>query len=156
MPKILVIDDEEAFRGSLITMLEKKGFDVLQAPSGALGVQLARAHIPDLILCDVNMGGVGGNLTLYALRRDPQIASIPFILMSGFLSGGDTPPGIERGADGFLAKPFSIEKLLSTIQRCLSKPEPTWLAASKSSRGSQDMASPDSSSGLLETVIRIL
>src|SRR6266566_8450226 len=124
MPKILVSDDEEAFRRSLITILEKKGFEVLQAPSGAIGVQLARTHVPDLILCDVQMGGVGGNLTLYALRRDPQIAAIPFILMSGYMSSGDTPPGIQRGADGFLTKPFSPEKLVATIQRCLSKPEP--------------------------------
>jgi two-component system sensor histidine kinase/response regulator len=156
MPKILVIDDEEAFRGYLITMLEKKGFDVLQAPSGAIGVQLARTHLPDLILCDVNMGGVGGNLTLYALRRDPQIASIPFILMSGFLSGADTPPGIERGADGFLSKPFSIEKLVSMIQGCLGEPEPTSAAAKGLSARPQDMASLDSSSGLLETLRRIL
>src|SRR6266545_2201600 len=103
MPKILVIDDDEAFRGYVIMLLEKQGFDVLQAPSGAIGVQLARSHFPDLILCDVNMGGIGGKLTLYALRRDPQIASIPFILMSGFLSSGTAPPGIERGADAFLA-----------------------------------------------------
>jgi len=156
MPKILVIDDEEAFRGSLITILEKKGFDVLQAPGGALGVQLARTHVPDLILCDVNMGGVGGNLTLYALRRDPQIASIPFILMSGYISSGDTPPGIHRGADGFLTKPFSIEKLVATIQACLTKPEETRVPESKASIGSQDKASVDSSSGLIETVIRIL
>jgi len=156
MPKILVIDDEEAFRGSLITILEKKGFDVLQAPGGALGVQLARTHVPDLILCDVNMGGVGGNLTLYALRRDPQIASIPFILMSGYVSSGDAPPGIDRGADDFLTKPFSIEKLLSTIQRCLSTPESTRVVAKQSSGGSQDTASLESSSGLLETVSRIL
>ena len=156
MPKILVIDDEEAFRGSLIAILEKKGFEVLQAPGGALGVQLARTHVPDLILCDVNMGGVGGNLTLYALRRDPQIASIPFILMSGYVSSGDAPPGIDRGADDFLTKPFSIEKLLSTIQRCLSTPESTRVVAKQSSGGSQDMAGLESSSGLLETVSRIL
>ena len=156
MPKILVIDDEEAFRGWLITILEKKGFEVLQAPGGALGVQLARTHVPDLILCDVNMGGVGGNLTLYALRRDPQIASIPFILMSGYVSSGDAPPGIDRGADDFLTKPFSIEKLLSTIQRCLSTPESTRVLAKQSSGGSQDMAGSESSSGLLETVSRIL
>jgi signal transduction histidine kinase len=156
MPKILVIDDEDAFRGTLITILEKKGFDVLQAATGAIGVQLARTHLPDLILCDVNMAGVGGNLTLYALRRDPQIASIPFILMSGYLSSGDAPPGIERGADGFLAKPFSPEKLVTTIQRCLSKPEPAPVVAKNSSGGSHVMASLDSSSGLLEIVSRIL
>ena len=156
MPKILVIDDEEAFRGALMTILEKRGFDVLQASSGAVGVQLARTHLPDLILCDVNMGGVGGNLTLYALRRDPQIASIPFVLMSGFLSSGTAPPGIERGADGFLAKPFSTEKLVSTIQGCLVKAERMSDGSTDSSSGSHFIAGVDSSSGLLEIVSRIL
>ena len=156
MPKILVIDDEETFRGSLITILEKKGFEVLQAASGAIGVQLARTHFPDVILCDVNMTGVGGNLTLYALRRDPQIASIPFILMSGYVSSGETPPGIERGADGFLGKPFSTEKLLATIHGCLSKPERATVVAKDSSGGSRVMARLDPSSGLLVTLSRIL
>src|SRR6266853_3439580 len=146
MPKILVIDDEEAFRASLMAILEHKGFDVLQAATGAIGVQLARTHLPDLILCDVNMAGVGGNLTLYALRRDPQIASIPFILMSGYLSSGDAPSGIERGSDGFLAKPFSTEKLLATIHGCLNKPKRAPVVAKDPSGGSLVMAGLDSSS----------
>src|SRR6266516_2514934 len=156
MPKILVIDDEEAFRTSLMAILEHQGFEVLQAASGATGVQLARAHLPDVILCDVNMTGVGGNLTLYALRRDPQIASIPFVLMSGYMSSGETPPGIERGADGFLSKPFSIEKLLTTIHGCLSKPGRAPVVATDASGGSPVMATLDSSSGLLVTLSRIL
>jgi signal transduction histidine kinase len=154
MPKILVIDDEEALRGVLIAILEKRGFDVLEAPSGAIGVQLARAHLPDLILCDVNMGGVGGNLTLYALRGDPQIASIPFVLMSGLSSSGCVPPGMERGADDFLAKPFSTEKLLDTIHRCINKR--ALAAAADSSDSSLVMTRLDPSSGLLVTVSRIL
>ena len=156
MPKILVIDDEEPFRASLMAILEQKGFEVFQAASGAIGVQLARTHLPDVILCDVNMTGVGGNLTLYALRRDPQIASIPFILMSGYLSSGETPPGIERGADGFLSKPFNTEKLLATIHGCLSKREQAPVVARDSSDGSLGLASLDSSSGLLVTLSRIL
>ena len=155
MAKILVIDDEEAFRGALKTILEKKGFEVLEASSGAIGVQLARTHLPDLILCDVNMGGVGGNLTLYALRRDPQIASTPFILMSGFMSSGTAPPGIERGADGFLAKPFNTEKLVAMIQTCLLRAEQTKAGSKDLSNGSGAMASLGPSSGLLEIVSRI-
>jgi signal transduction histidine kinase len=156
MPKILVIDDEEAFRGALIAILEKRGFEVLEAPSGSIGVQLARAHLPDLILCDVNMGGVGGNLTLYALRRDPQIASIPFVLMSGLSSSGCAPPGMERGADGFLAKPFSTENLVSTIEDCLLKAARTSDEPQDSSSASSVIANVDTSSGLLEIVSRIL
>jgi len=154
--KILVIDDDDAFRSSVMATLKKQGFDVLEAASGAVGVQMARAHQPDLVLCDVNMGGVGGNLTLYALRRDLQIASIPFILMSGFSAGGETPAGIERGADGFLAKPFNAEKLLSTIQECLNRQEKSPFPAENVLDESSVETGADSSPGLLKPVNRIL
>jgi len=153
MPKILVIDDDEAFRGFLVAILEPQGFEVIQAPSGPIGFQLARTHLPDLVLCDVNMVGVGGTLTLHAFRRDPQIASIPFILMSGALSD-DIPP--ERGADGSLAKPFSSEKLLATVRGALLKSDAVSTGVKDSPVDSQAVSSEDSSSGLLETLGRIL
>src|SRR5882762_4811951 len=115
MPKILVIDENDSFRATLIAMLEKRGFEVFQAPGGAKGVQLARDLQPDVILCDVKMEGADGRLTLYALRRDPAIASIPFFLMSGISLSGEALPGTGRGADGFLLKPFTEEKLFTTI-----------------------------------------
>ena len=121
MAKLLVIDDESAFRRSLVATLEKRGYEVIEADSGAEGIRLAREKSPDLILCDVNMGGVSGHLTLYALRRDPAIANIPFVLMSGIAFGGEELPGTGRRADGFLGKPFATEKLLTTIERCLSR-----------------------------------
>ncbi len=150
MTKILVIDDDDAFRSNLVTILEKKGFEAIQAATGALGVQMARTHFPDLILCDVHMKGIGGNLTLYALRRDPQIAHIPFVLMSGFLAEGETPAGIERGADAFLTKPFSPEKLLSTIQKCVGQAQPGSVPGEDLESGA------DSSPGLLQPLNRIL
>src|ERR1044071_7304572 len=116
MSKILVIDDDDAFRATLARMLVSQGLEVNQAATGAEGVQLARTERPDLILCDVELGGVGGNLVLYAVRRDPQLAALPFILMSGFgVSGDTTLPGMERGADAFLSKPFTPGKLAPTI-----------------------------------------
>jgi DNA-binding response OmpR family regulator/anti-sigma regulatory factor (Ser/Thr protein kinase) len=155
MRKILVIDDDEAFRSMVVTILEKSGFETLQAAGGAMGVQLARTHRPDLVLCDVNMGGVGGNLTLYALRRDPAIAAVPFILMSGFAQGTDTPPGIERGADDFLPKPFTPAKLLSAIEDCLNR---TTTASARTTALSEPggAGGTDSSSGLLQPLNRIV
>ena len=122
--KVLVIDDDDGFRAALIVMLEKHGIEVFQASGGAEGVQIARDHQPDLILCDVNMEGADGRLTLYALRRDPTIASIPFFLMSGNTLSGEALPGSGRGADGFLLKPFTQQKLLTTIGSCLDKVQP--------------------------------
>ena len=74
-----------------------------------------------MILCDVYMEGADGRLTLYALRRDPHVASIPFILMSAIALSGEVLPGTGRGADGFLRKPFTQEELLATIGSCLDK-----------------------------------
>ena len=149
MSKILVIDDDAAFRGVLATMLEKQGLEVLQAASGAEGVQLARTDTPNLILCDVELGGVGGNLVLYAVRRDPQLAPIPFVLMSGHgMSGEAGWPGIERGADGFLAKPFTPGKLAATVDAFLSKLQGEPLVESGAASGA--------SYGLLEPLKRIL
>jgi two-component system, sensor histidine kinase and response regulator len=124
MPKVLVIDDDDAFRSTLAVTLGKHGFQVHEATGGAKGVQLARDLHPDLILCDVNMDGADGRLTLYALRRDPAIASIPFFLMSGNSLSGEALPGTGRGADGFLLKPFTAEKLFTTIESCLAKVQP--------------------------------
>src|SRR5437879_13597651 len=115
MNKILVIEDDQSFRATLVATLEEQGFEVLQASTGAQGVQIARTEEPNLILCDVELQGVGGNLVLYAVRRDPKIASIPFVLMAGFAFMETAPQGGLKGADGFLAKPFSPTKLAATI-----------------------------------------
>src|SRR5438046_5615898 len=105
--KILVIEDDESFRATLVATLEEQGFQVLQASTGAQGVQIARTEQPNLILCDVELQGVGGNLVLYAVRRDPKIASIPFVLVSGFEIMEAVSNVNEKGADAFLAKPFT-------------------------------------------------
>src|SRR5213594_2785582 len=72
MSKVLIIADDGSIRAFLAATLIKLGFEVLQAPSGGAGVQMAREQPPDVILCDVNMAGADGLLTLYALRRDEQ------------------------------------------------------------------------------------
>jgi two-component system nitrogen regulation response regulator NtrX len=66
MAKILVIDDDDGLRRTLAATLGQQGFQVLQAPSGAKGVQLAREFHPDMILCDVFMEGADGRLTLFS------------------------------------------------------------------------------------------
>jgi len=123
MKKILIIDDDDVFRVMLSQMLERQGFKVLQASAGAQGVQLARAEAPDLILCDVEMRGVNGNLVLCAVRHDPQLASMPFVLMSGFAVVEVPPQGNGKGPDDFLAKPFTPTRLASSIEKCLGKRE---------------------------------
>jgi len=83
MRKILVIDDEEWLREMVQLALAQRGYDVVEAPNGAAGVQVARKELPDLVLCDVNMEKMDGYGALSSLRNEPATASIPFILMTG-------------------------------------------------------------------------
>ena len=86
MKRILVIDDEEWLREMVNLALRQRGYSVIEAENGVIGVEKARKELPDLILCDVNMEKMDGYMTLSSLRNDATTASVPFILMTG-LSG---------------------------------------------------------------------
>jgi two-component system, sensor histidine kinase and response regulator len=121
MKKILVIDDEEWVREMVQLALLQRGFDVVQAENGALGIEVARKEQPDLILCDVNMERMDGYHTLSALRNEPATAAIPFILMTGLADQAGMRHGMELGADDYLPKPFSIDALYGAVEARLKK-----------------------------------
>jgi two-component system, sensor histidine kinase and response regulator len=121
MKKILVIDDETWLREMVEMALHQQGFDVVQAENGAVGIEVARRELPDLILCDVNMEQVNGYLTLSALRNEPATAAIPFILMTGLADNAGMRHGMELGADDYLPKPFTIEALYAAVEARLKK-----------------------------------
>lgn len=101
--------------------LEDKGYDVLEAENGATGVDLARRHLPDLILCDVNMQQMDGYRTLSSLRNEAGTASIPVILMTGLADNAGMRHGMELGADDYLAKPFTLDNLYAAVEARLKK-----------------------------------
>ncbi len=121
MKQILVIDDEAWLREMVRVALEDKSYDVLEAENGARGVDLARRHLPDLILCDVNMKEMDGYRTLSSLRNEPGTASIPVILMTGLADNAGMRHGMELGADDYLAKPFTLDDLYAAVEARLKK-----------------------------------
>src|SRR5256885_14968586 len=121
MNKILVIDDEEWLREMVNLALSQKGYDVIEAGNGAIGIEVARKELPDLILCDVNMEKVDGYLALSSLRNEPTTASIPFILMTGLADNAGMRHGMELGADDYLPKPFTIDALYAAVEARLKK-----------------------------------
>ncbi|MBP9900865.1 MAG: hybrid sensor histidine kinase/response regulator [Verrucomicrobiota bacterium] len=123
MKKILVIDDEEWLREMVQMALEQRGYATVQAPDGAAGVEAARKQLPDLILCDVNMGQLNGYATLSALRDEPATATIPFILMTGQADNEGMRHGMELGADDYLPKPFTLDELYKSVDARFKKTE---------------------------------
>jgi signal transduction histidine kinase len=121
MKKILVIDDEEWLREMVHMALSQRGFDVVEAGNGAIGVDMARKALPDLILCDVNMEKMDGYGTLSSLRQEPTTAAIPFILMTGLADNAGMRHGMELGADDYLPKPFTLDALYAAVEVRLKK-----------------------------------
>jgi two-component system, sensor histidine kinase and response regulator len=121
MKKILVIDDEEWLREMMNLALRQKGFEVIEAANGTEGIEKAKSELPELTLCDINMGKVDGYSALAELRKNPSTAAIPFILMTGLADSASMRHGMELGADDYLPKPFTTDALYAAVDVRLKK-----------------------------------
>ncbi len=121
MKKILVIEDEEFVRENIVELLDAEGFEVIGAEDGRMGLNLAKAMVPDLILCDVMMPELDGYGVLTALRQDSILAAVPFIFLTAKAAKADLRQGMELGADDYLTKPFTRAELLGAIISRLKK-----------------------------------
>ena len=115
MKKILIIEDEAAFREAIAFALEAEGYEVIQAESAVDGIELARSRIPDLILSDVLMDSVDGYEAVVSIRQDPRTTGIPIILMTGKPDKEGLVHALELGADDYLTKPFAVPVLLEAV-----------------------------------------
>lgn len=126
MKTILLIDDDEEVLSAYRLALELHGRKVVTAASGEAGLALARIHLPDLIISDINMPGTDGRSVLQALRADPQLATKQIVLMTGNTSAVTPRGGMNLGADDFLVKPFSLEELLRCVEARLNRADLNW------------------------------
>lgn len=117
MTTILVIEDEPDVREIILDILDAEDFTAIGAPNGRVGVELARQHHPDLIVCDVMMPELDGHGVLAQLRQDPSsvLAAVPFIFLTAKSTMADLRQGMNLGADDYLTKPFTRQELLGAI-----------------------------------------
>lgn len=115
--KILLIEDEEGLRQSLLMMLMAEGYDVLSADNGSIGVDLAMTEYPDLIICDLRMPRLSGDRVLHILRHEPVTQQTPFICISSQDQQTTPSPVKDLARDNYLQKPFSRQQLLGAITR---------------------------------------
>lgn len=104
-----------------VAILEEEGYTVDSAADGATGIALAHERRPDLILCDIVMSGLDGYAVLAALRQDPLSATIPVIFLTGIGESTALRKGMELGADDYLTKPFSAERLVRAVAARLDR-----------------------------------
>jgi len=117
--RVLVADDEPMVVESLATGLRGKGYEVIEAASGADAVRKATEQHPDLILLDVRMPDLNGYEVTRRLKGDIRTLHIPIILVTGLADAHDKAVGLEAGADEFLSKPVDQAELLVRISSIL-------------------------------------
>ncbi len=121
MTKILVIEDDEDVRDNLLDVLALEGYELTAAPNGRQGLQLARNESPDLILCDLIVPELNGYEVLQSVRQHADLATVPFIFLTGKAEKEYFRQGMELGADDYLTKPFTLSELLGAIETQLKK-----------------------------------
>ena len=126
MKTILLIDDEENIRMVFGLALRHQGYRVIEAASGDIGIELARKHLPDLILTDISMPGSDGQAVLQKIRQDPELSTKQVVLMTGQTHLVTPRKGMEAGADDFLVKPVSMEALLNCVEARLKRAQIHW------------------------------
>jgi two-component system, OmpR family, alkaline phosphatase synthesis response regulator PhoP len=114
--KILVADDEVGIRLMVIRMLGGD-YTVLEAADGEEAVTLTQLHKPSLVLMDILMPGKDGYSACHEIKTDPETESIPVVMVSAIGHKLNERLSAEVGADGYITKPFSVEKLLEAIAR---------------------------------------
>lgn len=115
MARVLLIEDEAPIRATLSRFLQMEGIEVITAEDGAVGLALARAELPDLILCDLLMPELDGYQVLSSLRGDPLTAGIPFLLLTASAAPEEQQASLQRGAAAFLTKPFHLDDVRKAI-----------------------------------------
>lgn len=119
MAKILIVDDSPAQLYNLQKIVEKAGHEVLSAEDGAMGVEVARAELPDLILMDVVMPNLNGFQATRTLSRDDSTGHIPIILVTTKDQETDRVWGMRQGAKAYVTKPVNEKTMLKTINELL-------------------------------------
>ncbi len=113
--RVLVIDDSNTIRRSAEIFLKQGGCEVVLAEDGFDALAKVSDHRPDLIFCDILMPRLDGYQTCAIIKRNPQFAGVPVIMLSSKDGLFDKARGRMVGSEDYLTKPFTKDQLLQAV-----------------------------------------
>jgi CheY-like chemotaxis protein len=116
---ILVIEDDDINMDIMIFALNSLGWSAIPALNGPVGLAIAKAERPCLILCDIRMPHLDGYGVLAGLRADSSVATIPILAVTSLVHPQDGDHLIAAGFDGYLGKPIQLDALKSALLKHL-------------------------------------
>lgn len=119
---ILVIEDDDASRQLVTYLLEAAGHRVLAAENGAVGLRIALAESPDIILCDLQMPVMNGYEVARSLRTSMIWRVVPLVAVTAFSMPGDREKALDVGFNDHLSKPITPETFVQQVEAFLGPP----------------------------------
>lgn len=117
--KILIIEDNEQNMYLVTFILEKHGYNVVQAWRGDTGIQLAMDETPDLILLDIQLPSMDGYTVARELRKIESMKDTPIVAVTSYAMPGDREQALEAGCSGYIEKPINPETFMSEVRNFL-------------------------------------
>lgn len=114
---VLVVEDDQGVRESLVVVLEVQGYQVLGVERGEDALRHIQSNDPDLIVLDVNLPGIDGIETCRQLRAAGRTG--PILMLTARHEVADRVSGLDAGADDYLPKPFALDELLARVRALL-------------------------------------
>ena len=123
MVKLLIVEDNEVERELLSRRFRKKGYEVVLAADGRVGVEMASTEEPNLILMDLSMPVLDGGEATRQIKARNDTSHIPVVALTAHAMEGDRTRAINAGCDDYDTKPIDLKRLLSKIEALLRASE---------------------------------
>lgn len=117
--KILVVEDNEANLYLIKFILERNGFDVIEAGSGLAAVDLAIRENPALIVMDIQLPGMDGLEATKRIRASEADGDIPIVALTAYVMASDVEKTVAAGCTGYIEKPINPETFMAEIEKYL-------------------------------------
>jgi len=118
--RILLVEDNPQNRRLAQFLLQSRGYIVYEATTGEAALELARTHLPDLILMDLQLPGVDGYAVTQRLKQDATTAAIPVVALTAYAMQGDCDKAMAVGCDGYITKPIDTQRFPAAVQHYLA------------------------------------
>lgn len=155
---VLIVDDNSEIRHWLSTEFSSS-YRILEAENGKDAYNMALSEHPDLIVSDVIMPGMDGFELTEKIRKNPNISSLPIILLTARTLDRDKIEGMEAGADAYITKPFSIDVLKTSMDNLIKGRERLKLTLAGPRVDESDIRGPEIKTPddrLLERIVRVV
>lgn len=117
MKRILVVEDNNTNMYLIRFVLERNGFQVIEARNGLMGVELAIKEKPDLIIMDIQLPDIDGLEAAQRIRVSKDNGEVPIIALTSYAMAGDRQKAVDAGCNGYIEKPIDPEKIVAQINK---------------------------------------